>query len=106
MTERLTLSLSPSLAWHPELSPWTARGALGCLEPVVVGECLALGIPGLMMALSPSPLLPSSLSLLLPSIPFPLHRSYSARAAQCFLAQLEGLSAGMLADTTSLPQGV
>ena len=87
MTERLTLSLSPYLAWHPELSPWTARGALGWLEPVVVGECLALGIPGPDGSVS---LLPSSLSLLLPSVPFPLHRSYSARARTVFLSSAGG----------------
>ena len=54
----------------------------------MVGESLALGIPGLDGSVS---LLPSSLSLLLPSIPFPLHRSYSARACTVFLSSAGGL---------------
>ena len=92
-----------SLAWHLELSPWTARVALGWLEPVVVGESLALGIQAL-MALSPSFLLPFLCSFLL--FLFLCIDLTLPEPAQYFLAQLEGLSAGMLADTTSLPQGI
>ena len=69
----------------------------------MVGESLALGIQAL-MALSTSILLPFLCSFLL--FLFLCIDLTLPEPAQYFLAQLEGLSAGMLADTTSLPQGI
>ena len=56
------------------------------------------------MALSPSFLLPFLCCFLL--FLFLCIDLTLPEPAQYFLAQLEGLSAGMLADTTSLPQGI
>lgn len=52
--------------------PGCPAGAPGWLASVVVGESLALGIPGLDGSLS---FLPFPLFLLLPFLPFPLHVS-------------------------------
>ena len=56
------------------------------------------------MALSPSCLLPFLYCFLL--FLFLCIDLTLPEPAQYFLAQLEGLSSGILADTTSLPQGI
>ena len=80
MTDTFTFTL-PGLALGAQ--PLDCQGCSG-----LAGACGGWRVPGIRdPGLDGSvSLLPSSLSLQLPSIPFPLHRSYSARARTVFLS--------------------